>query len=147
MRKYSEVPVGQAAPDWMAEEHAEERWRGAPLPKSQPNAQDVMKQDLLGGNTMKAQPSLADIQDMKKPQVVDSINPAHYNDIPAEQQHHRVVVAHGLDWYCSCALKYLMRAGKKSSVGMTLREKEIDDLKKARQYIDMKLAEIEAGRI
>ncbi len=49
--------------------------------------------------------------------------------------------------YCACALKYLMRAGKKSSAGMTKREKEIDDLKKARQYIDMKLKEMEEGRL
>ncbi len=174
MRDYKQATVGQEAPVWMGtttseEEYEQECWRGAALPC----AQEVMKQDMLRktddpqlsvhttfedlfetGNDsfdkqFKTGPSLASIQDMKKPDDSgqDSINPSHYNDIPKEQQHHRVVVAHGLDWYCACALKYLMRAGKKSSVGMTKREKEIDDLKKARQYIDMKLKEMEEGRL
>ncbi len=163
MRDFKEVPVGQPAPDWMGtttsqEEFDSECWRGSPLPC----AQEVMKQDMLRKlddsqlsvhtafeDLLTSGPSLASIQDMKKPDDSgqDSINPSHYNDIPKEQQHHRVVTAHGLDWYCACALKYLMRAGKKSSAGMTKREKEIDDLKKARQYIDMKLTEMEEGRL
>lgn len=113
--------------------------------------QDVMKQDMLSDspswiNEVKG-PSLAEIQDMKRKPDSETINPSHYNDIPEQYQHHRVVTAHGFDWYTASALKYLFRAGKKSSAGMSQFQKTVDDLNKAKQYIDMKLKEMQEGRV
>lgn len=43
------------------------------------------------------------------------------------------------------AIKYISRAGKKESTGMTKKEKEVEDLKKAIWYINRRIYEVENG--
>ena len=44
------------------------------------------------------------------------------------------------------AVKYIVRAGRKESVGKTITEKQIEDLKKAKQYIDFEIEHLEGKR-
>ena len=48
-----------------------------------------------------------------------------------------------LDFCLGNVVKYVSRAGKKIGNGMTLFEKEIEDLKKARFYLDYKIKMLE----
>jgi len=64
-------------------------------------------------------------------------HPAHYNkgkieviDFVEDQQ---------LDFHRATAVKYICRAGSKEDPGMTLEEKEIQDLEKAQWYIKRKI--------
>jgi hypothetical protein len=43
----------------------------------------------------------------------------------------------GSNYHFSNAMKYLWRAGKKSSKGMTIEDKEIQDVRKAIRYLEM----------
>lgn len=49
----------------------------------------------------------------------------------------------GLDFCLGNVVKYISRAGKKTEMGMTALEKEIEDLKKAKFYLDYKINELE----
>lgn len=71
--------------------------------------------------------------------VQDSVvnEPSHYLDVPEEFEHHRVMDAIGANYHFSNAMKYLWRAGKKSSQGMTIEDKEIQDVRKAIRYLEM----------
>ena len=64
-------------------------------------------------------------------------SPEHYTDVPAEYEHHRVMDAIGANYHFSNAMKYLWRAGKKSSEAMTIEDKEIQDVRKAVRYLEM----------
>lgn len=48
------------------------------------------------------------------------------------------------DYPLSAATKYIFRAGKKQSVGMSLEEKAVEDLKKAQEYIGFKIEEYQS---
>ena len=48
-----------------------------------------------------------------------------------------------LDFCLGNVVKYVSRAGKKTEQGMTITEKEIEDLKKARFYLDYKIKQLE----
>ena len=61
-------------------------------------------------------------------------HPAHYNQHPAGIECIDIIRHYTCD--IANALKYLMRAGKKSEMGMDDAEKEIEDLKKALWYIE-----------
>lgn len=70
--------------------------------------------------------------------MADVVNhPKHYNkgkieviDFVEDQQ---------LDFHRATAVKYICRAGSKEEAGMTLEEKEIQDLEKALWYIKRKI--------
>ncbi len=64
-------------------------------------------------------------------------DPSHYAGIPREYEHHRVMDAIGSNYHFSNAMKYLWRAGKKSSKGMSIEDKEIQDVRKAIRYLEM----------
>lgn len=51
-----------------------------------------------------------------------------------------------LDFALGNAIKYIVRAGHKSSVGMSDEEKTIQDLEKAKQYIDFEIEHIKGER-
>lgn len=48
-----------------------------------------------------------------------------------------------LDFCLGNVVKYVSRAGKKTEQGMTIFEKEVEDLKKARFYLDYKIKQLE----
>jgi hypothetical protein len=69
---------------------------------------------------------------------IDVVNkPSHYLDVPEKYEHHRVMDAIGANYHFSNAMKYLWRAGKKSSNGMTIENKEIQDVRKSIRYLEM----------
>lgn len=52
----------------------------------------------------------------------------------------------GLDFPLGSAVKYIVRAGRKESAGMTQTEKAIEDLEKAKQYLDFEIEHIRGER-
>jgi hypothetical protein len=52
----------------------------------------------------------------------------------------------GLDFPLGSAVKYIVRAGHKESAGMTMTEKAIEDLEKAKQYLDFEIEHIKGER-
>ena len=70
--------------------------------------------------------------------VNDPVNhPAHYCDGGIETLDY--IVAKKLDFFLGQVCKYISRAGKKDP------EKEVEDLKKARFYLDRKIELLEKG--
>lgn len=51
-----------------------------------------------------------------------------------------------LDFPLGNAVKYIVRAGKKESADKTTLEKQIEDLNKAKQYIDFEIEHLEGKR-
>lgn len=75
---------------------------------------------------------------MKKEKVN---HPAHYNSHPSGVECIDIVRHHDFD--IGNAIKYLWRCGLKSEQGMTDREKEIEDLRKAVWYINDKIKQLQ----
>lgn len=73
---------------------------------------------------------------VKKHDVVN--NPIHYNWIPGIEC---IEVAEHFNLLLGSALQYIWRAGKKES------STKLQDLKKARWYIDREISNIEKGRL
>lgn len=72
------------------------------------------------------------------PPKKDVVNePDHYVDVPEIYEHHRVMDAIGANYHFANAMKYLFRAGKKSSKGMSIEDKEIQDVRKSIRYLEM----------
>ncbi len=67
----------------------------------------------------------------------------HYNRLPAYHQPAEVAHAWGLDFLLWNSVKYLSRAGHKATTNMSAIEKEVDDLNKAIDYIQMRINVIE----
>jgi hypothetical protein len=53
----------------------------------------------------------------------------------------KIIEVYGFDFHIGNCFKYISRAGKKNP------EKEIEDLKKARFYLDRKIKNLEEGKI
>lgn len=74
--------------------------------------------------------------------MTDNVNhPAHYTAHPSGIECIQIT-----RYYCFSignAIKYLWRAGLKASADKTQREKEIEDLKKAKWYIDDRIKQLE----
>jgi Protein of unknwon function (DUF3310) len=64
-------------------------------------------------------------------------HPAHYGGEDNPYEAIKVVEAWDLDFYLGNVIKYVSRAGKKGD--------ELEDLKKARWYLDRKIARLEAA--
>ena len=74
--------------------------------------------------------------------VFDDVNsPKHYTDGKIEVID--FIEDKNLGFAAGNVIKYVVRAGKKRSAGMSDKEKAIQDLKKARYYIDRRIKEIE----
>ncbi len=67
----------------------------------------------------------------------------HYNRLKPAYQPAEVAHAWGLDFLLWNTVRYLSRAGHKDSAKMTSTEKEVDDLNKAIDYIQMRINVIE----
>lgn len=74
---------------------------------------------------------------------IDTINPAHYRDGKIEVIDY--IEDKQLGYCLGNAVKYISRAGKKHEQGMTDKEKAIDDLKKAKWYIERRIMELKKG--
>jgi hypothetical protein len=64
-------------------------------------------------------------------------NPSHYSYVPEEYQHHKVMDAVGFNYHFANAMKYLWRAGRKSSQSLSKIDKEIQDVRKSIRYLQM----------
>jgi hypothetical protein len=69
--------------------------------------------------------------------VSDAINPSHYRQHPSGVE--AIDITEGFNFNCGNAIKYVWRAGLKS-------EDPIEDLKKARWYIEREIKRIERER-
>ncbi len=69
----------------------------------------------------------------------DYVGGEHYNRLPDQQQPAEIAHAWGLDFLLWNTVKYLSRAGHKKNTNMDSLDKEIDDLKKAIDYIRMRI--------
>ena len=78
----------------------------------------------------------SEIQMTRSDVPLDAINPAHYRDGKIEVWD--FIVDKKLDYCLGAVVKYVARAGKKGGP-----EKELEDLKKARNYLDRKIHEVE----
>ena len=68
-------------------------------------------------------------------------NPAHYTDSKIEVIDY--IEDKKLGFCLGNVIKYVSRAGKKHSADKSDKEKEIEDLKKARWYLDRRIYELE----
>lgn len=76
--------------------------------------------------------------DAKPLPASDNVNhPAHYGGEDDLYEVIKVIEAWGLDFHLGNAVKYIARAGKKDPV------KELEDIKKARWYLNRKIQELE----
>lgn len=70
----------------------------------------------------------------------DAVNhPPHYGGADSTYEAIKVIEAWGLGFHLGNAVKYLARAGRKGPA--------IEDLQKARWYIDREIARMEAGHV
>lgn len=77
---------------------------------------------------------------MQNSKTPDHINhPSHYGG-DSTYEAVNVIEAWGLGWHCGSAVKYIARAGKKPN------NPELQDLKKARWYIDRRIAQLEGNK-
>jgi hypothetical protein len=75
-----------------------------------------------------------------EPYMKDTVNhPDHYGGADDPYEAIKVIEAWNLDFYLGNVIKYLSRVGKKGD--------ELEDLKKARWYLDRKIARMEAVKV
>lgn len=76
--------------------------------------------------------------------IYDNVNnPKHYTDSKIEVIDY--IEDKKLGFCLGNVVKYVSRAGKKHSADKSDKEKEIEDLKKARWYLDRRIKELENG--
>ena len=76
------------------------------------------------------------------PPMEDKVNsPSHYTGHPSGIE--CIDITEYYDFCVGNAIKYLWRAGLKKEAGVSDKEKEIEDLKKAAYYIDRKIKQLE----
>jgi hypothetical protein len=71
--------------------------------------------------------------------MTDPINPSHYQVAGPIYESIKIIEAWKLDFKIGNCVKYLLRAPHK--------ENELQDLKKARWYLERRIAELEASRV
>jgi hypothetical protein len=72
---------------------------------------------------------------------VEAVNhPAHYGGAENPYEAIKVIEAWGLDFCLGNAVKYIARAGKKST------ETEVQDLEKARWYLDRRIEQLKGAK-
>lgn len=67
-------------------------------------------------------------------------HPTHYNKVPGVEC---IDVIRYFDFDRGNAIKYIWRSGEKPEQGMTAKEKEIEDLKKAIWYLEDRITYLE----
>lgn len=78
---------------------------------------------------------------MDSNKIFDNVNrPQHYTDSKIEVIDY--IEDKNLGFCLGNVVKYVSRAGKKHSVGKTNKEKMIEDLNKARWYLDRRIKEL-----
>lgn len=70
-------------------------------------------------------------------------HPSHYTWLKERCGIEVIDITRHMDFCLGNAVKYLLRAGRKSEEGYTNNQKEIEDLRKAIYYINDKIATIE----
>ena len=67
----------------------------------------------------------------------ESVNhPSHYNTLKESVGIEVIDIIRDMDFCKGNAIKYIMRSGNKTEEGMTLHQKEVEDLKKAIWYLN-----------
>ncbi len=66
-----------------------------------------------------------------------NINPDHYRKHPSGIE--CIEITKHYDFCIGNAIKYLWRAGLKYETGLSVKDKEIEDLEKAKWYLDCKI--------
>ena len=72
-------------------------------------------------------------------------NPAHYSWFEQEYGVPAARICEGLGFYLGNAFKYMVRAGRKQQANYTIRQSTAEDLRKAIQYLQFKIEEIEGA--
>lgn len=81
---------------------------------------------------------------IKAEKAFDAVNrPSHYCE-GRKYEPIAVIQDWNLDFCLGNTVKYISRAGRKSSAAMTDIEKELQDLEKAKFYLDYKINELKA---
>ena len=74
--------------------------------------------------------------EQKKQKRVDNVNhPPHYTWLKDKCGIEVIDITRHMDFCLGNAIKYILRAGHKQDASLTDKQKEIEDLKKARLYI------------
>ena len=77
-------------------------------------------------------------------QKIDNVNhPPHYTWLKDKCGIEVIDITRHMDFDLGNVIKYVLRQGLKSEEGMSNKEKAIEDLKKARWYLDDKIKQIE----
>lgn len=69
-------------------------------------------------------------------------HPSHYSE-GRKYEPIKVILDWNLDFCLGNTIKYISRAGRKTSAAMSDKEKMLEDLKKAKFYLDYKIQELE----
>lgn len=81
-------------------------------------------------------------------EIQDNVNhPSHYTWLKDAIGVEVIDICRLLDFSTGNAVKYLLRAGRKSEQGMSDLDKQIEDLRKARYYIDDKIQQLSIKRV
>lgn len=86
-------------------------------------------------------PTVAEMSS-RKVKPTSPTNPDHYQNTDKKYEHRFVAKAWNLEYYLSAATKYIARAGRKTSEGMSDSAKEIQDLEKAMVYVQFRIDEL-----
>lgn len=74
----------------------------------------------------------------------DNINhPSHYTWLKEKAGIEVIDITRHMDFNLGNVIKYVLRSGRKQEKGMTDNEKRLEDLKKARWYLDDEIREAE----
>ena len=73
--------------------------------------------------------------------MVDKINPAHHQNRGDDLQVIDVIEQFNLNFHRGNVVKYTIRAGRKDEIGYENLEKAIEDLTKAKWYLDRQIEE------
>lgn len=74
----------------------------------------------------------------------DAVNhPSHYGGADNPYEAIKVIEAWGLPFNTGNTVKYISRAGRKSITSLSAEEARLQDLKKARWYLDREISNIE----
>ena len=115
--------------------------RNITIPKDE--AEDAERVNVLDAMAESKTKALQEYEPVQQKQDEKVSHPSHYTWLKELCGIEVIDIARYLDFDMGNALKYLLRAGKKSEEGYSDKEKEIEDLKKAVFYIQDKIKMLE----
>ena len=115
--------------------------RNITIPKDE--AEDAERVNILDAIAESKTKALQEYEPVQQKQDEKVSHPSHYTWLKELCGIEVIDIARHLDFDMGNALKYLLRAGKKSEEGYSDKEKEIQDLKKAVWYINDKIKMLE----